>query len=64
MYEIKCNSIEPDGNSTDVSFSFVNGLPEEGIAIEFGEGFCLYFGVDELFLIVESLKKERDNRLN
>jgi hypothetical protein len=62
MYEIKCNSVEPDGNCTSVSFSFIDGVSEEGIEISFGDGFSLYFGVDELFLIVETLKKERDNR--
>lgn len=67
MYQINCNSVDPNsGDAFPVSFSFIDGVSEEGIEISFDcneEGKeCLYFGVDELYLIVETLKKERDNR--
>lgn len=64
MYQINCNSIDIDGNCVTVSFSFQNGLPEEGIEITVGDDHAgsLYFEIDELALIIETLKKEAERR--
>ena len=65
MYQINCNSVDPDsGDAFPVSFSFINGISEEGIEITPDENrkYTMYFEVDELLLIVEALKKETERR--
>ena len=63
MYEIKCNSVNPaDGDCDDVSFSFIDGIPENGVEISFGKN-NLYFEVDEFYLIAKMLKEEKDRRI-
>lgn len=67
MYEINCNSIDPNsGDAVAVSFSFTNGIADDGIEVQVVDGTKepLYFGVDELWLIVDTLKRERDRRAN